>query len=802
MTALSRIGPIELSRPNQITRNPQNDNESRTIVIRCTPEEANQLKGLVESLNKSESGVKVVSCKNSRWGIMPVETPIRTESSFPNEATEVHKGLMAISKVEDTFFNQNLSEVTIEGEMITPNVNSILTQAHSFGGEGGSDIEMSETYSDLTQEVILTEPFTSFDTTNVWEAKYAENMAAGNNIASSGGKLVFSGASATNWTWGYLWTILRDTVPDEFTAEFTLEWDALPASGAAHHQINLYFVDGRPATKTELEYKDIIRVVIGVKSTGATLSVDKRVRGNYSNVTSDIALGSGEKTPAIKLELSGGSGVSNLTVYVDKDYSSGTPDYGNPVFGPANTGVNFDLDRYLVLSQENASSTSATTRIAYLNMYQYVDALKPNIVTLPVGAMADRTPDFYRTGEEGAIPCIKNPTSFPTFQVTPANYYKGTVRGLNTNYSDSVSRLITNNNFSLDPTKLTVTNGLIRLVPGLQSVTFQYYNGSSWVTLNTFTLPNAIQLIRPFLVTKDRFILQIDRTLWELKSGSYGIWVKHPTTPLGYTSKMSYYHDGVLQNGLAANADVSMLTQFYTLAFSPYNLLTTNQFGLESDLTGWSAVGSTTSRVTPGHGGSGYAIQFDTDNSAIYEGVDQTIRSVLPSAWRAGLILSTKGFLKGSVGGETVQFQVNERDGSGTTLVYALSPVFTLTPSFASYNYDYVIERHATEQVSMKILTSAKQDVIVAGDFFQIAPVPSSSSVPISVTPSLTNRYGMFITKTHPTTIKSDSIPASDLTGIGVYDQMQPSTADNGFLSLAREWFRPAWQKTILEGVI
>jgi len=801
MTTLSKIGPIELSRPNQITRNPQNDKNSRTMVIRCSPEEARQLKGLAEPLIKSESGLKVVSCKDSRWGIMPVESPIRIESSFINEATEVHKGLMAISKVEDSFFNQKLSEVTIEGEMISQNTNEILTILHSQGGEDGSDIEMSSEYSDLTEETILDEDFSDFDTTNIWEAKYDENMASGEDIVSSGGKLVFSGASATNWTWGYLWTILQDTVPDEFTAEFTLEWNALPTGGAAGHHINLFLVDGRPSNKTEIEYKDMIRILIDVRDTGALLSIVKRVRGVYSQLISPISLASGEKTPAIKLELSGRSGVSNLTVYVDKDYSSGTPDYGNPIFGPANTRVNFDLDRYLVLSQENASSTSATTRVAYLNMYQYVDALKPNIVPAPVGAILDRTPDFYRVSEDGNIPCIKNPTTFPTYQITPANFYKGTVKGMNSNYADSTSRLVTSNEFTIDPTKFSVSNGLVKLVPAAQAVAFQYWNGTAWATLNTFTLPNAIQLIRPFLVTKDSFILQIDRTLWELKSGSYGVWVEHSYDALGFTRTNTVYNDETITNSLGAAADVTMLSQYYSLHFNRYNLLSTNAYGIETDATAWAAVGADVpTQTTPGHAGS-YAVTTTTDNSASGEGLVLSSPITLPITPSVDLGLQAIGYLKGS---GTVKLYIEGLDSSSTLTESIASGTYTLGGSFASASVDFTLTDEDTVKALIKVLTPTTQEATIIGDSFALMPTPNSDATGnlFVTSPTSTYRYGMYIIKKDPTTIKSDSIPASDLTGIGVYDQMQPPTADNGFISLAREWFRPTWQKTILEGVI
>jgi hypothetical protein len=56
--------------------------------------------------------------------------------------------------------------------------------------------------------------------------------------------------------------------------------------------------------------------------------------------------------------------------------------------------------------------------------------------------------------------------------------------------------------------------------------------------------------------------------------------------------------------------------------------------------------------------------------------------------------------------------------------------------------------------------------------------------------------------KKDPTIIKSDSIPASDITGIGVFDQMQPPISNDHYLQLAREWYKPTVQRLALQGVV
>ena len=71
---------------------------------------------------------------------------------------------------------------------------------------------------------------------------------------------------------------------------------------------------------------------------------------------------------------------------------------------------------------------------------------------------------------------------------------------------------------------------------------------------------------------------------------------------------------------------------------------------------------------------------------------------------------------------------------------------------------------------------------------FQLAPIPLSGQIMYSTSPLGANRYGMLIMKKDPTTIKSDSIPASDITGIGVWDQMQPPTSYDYSSQLANEF--------------
>jgi hypothetical protein len=75
------------------------------------------------------------------------------------------------------------------------------------------------------------------------------------------------------------------------------------------------------------------------------------------------------------------------------------------------------------------------------------------------------------------------------------------------------------------------------------------------------------------------------------------------------------------------------------------------------------------------------------------------------------------------------------------------------------------------------------------------------SNDPWHIGPSASNRYGLIVTKKDPTTIKSNSIPSSTITGIGVYDQMRPPSHPDHFKSLMREWHNQTRQALALQSI-
>jgi hypothetical protein len=267
------------------------------------------------------------------------------------------------------------------------------------------------------------------------------------------------------------------------------------------------------------------------------------------------------------------------------------------------------------------------------------------------------------------------------------------------------------------------------------------------------------------------------------------------------TKKRSVYHDGRLSNSLAAGADVSMLTQFYSLHFNAYNMLSTNQFGLETDLTGWAAAGEATiSRVSPGVSGS-YCIKA-TGGDGHYDGFytpNSHVVDVSEINDPSGLIMMFGAWLKGT--GKVKMF-MDELDSSKSTLNSTSSSLITLTSTFTANSLKHTLTDSDTCYIKLFVdEMDSNSSYEIYGDGFIVCPHYSLTQISTFEAPSSSNRYALMVIKGDPTTIKSDSIPASSMTGLGVYDQMQPPTTDDYFVQLAREWHKPTQQALALQSI-
>lgn len=467
----------------------------------------------------------------------------------------VHRGWAVLGKVSIDKYPGLYSDVYLEGlEFLSPHENEIMT----LDFVKGLFSQLPTGYEPTDKVYLLNDTFTSFDTTNTWHPRISEGMT-GPSITAADGKLVLAGAASTNLVWGYNFTSSRLTFPDEIIIEMGMEW---VSAVALPHHLNLHIMDGRPTTDEEIEYKDAVRVVLDVSTeTGIKVSVAKRVRGVYSTLAT-TSLTSSQKTPRLRITLSGESGVTTTTVEIDKD---GGTDY-TTLIGPVATKVNFDNGRYIVINEENPSTTSATVKVPFIEVYQYAQRVFAQQVFLPPNSQALEDPDFYRRTKYGDLPGYTSPSGGIPFLTSPYDYQTGgPVMRSSMNDEDEL-RQVMHPEETLDPLKFEADNGIIRIVPTCSTIQI-YYNddNDTWAFLNEFSLGEGIALFKVKQISRDVTSVTINRTHWTMRRGDPLLMVQHPYTPLQYTLCPSYYHDGTTESS-GAGTDISMLTQQYTLA--------------------------------------------------------------------------------------------------------------------------------------------------------------------------------------------------------------------------------------------
>lgn len=780
------IGPITLDHPHVREGDEIKPDGSETINVVCSPIQAKQLLGLAENVVKNDYGpVRIIKGLNTRWGVLPVNT---SENLKINEGSP-HVGFYILGDPEEEVKSPIVSLVKIPAEMISRNLNEYLTLLYSKGGEDGSTIESG--YEDTEDVTVFEDKFDSAYTGN-WNTYETYYMTSA-SVSTSGGKLVLTGTNTSGakyGAWGRIKTTSKFSLQPPFTVEFDLEY----VSGT-YSYLNLLMVPSLPQPwnlTTNTKTSNYIRFAIHHKDGKFYLLAQRCKAGAVTSMIHYQQLNfSTEKNPNFKVKVTE-SGY--MEIYVDK---SGGTNFGNPVW-KGNTGLSWK-NYYFMYEMQQYSFSPVTYRAGNFKAYKDAAANKNNIVVAPPNAKCNLTPDFTRESEEGDVKCFVNPLDPINYQISPADFYKGTVKAWNGNYTDSVYRLITHNEVDLDPTKFYVSNGLIKLKTTSNGVELYRWDGSSYILINTFTLPSPISLIRPFNVTPWEFTLQLDRTYWTIRVGKPFIWIKHPYDDIGYTKKTAFYHDGVIKHSVADGTDISMLIRPYTLNFRGYNLLPHNDcYFDDGTITGWLPQNNVTlSIVSPGHN-SDYSMRVQTPNMSSNEGILSRYVT-LPFEDNIGLNIQCACVMKGT---GTIRFQINERDKNGVMLHSIDSTTITIPPDFTSSpTFRHTITNPETKMVSVKMLTPTKQAADFYVDSFNFQPTPHPDISVWVAAPSPSNRYGFIIIKKEPTTIKSNSIPSSTITGIGVYDQMRPPSHPDHFKSLMREWHNQTRQALALQSI-
>ena len=143
------------------------------------------------------------------------------------------------------------------------------------------------------------------------------------------------------------------------------------------------------------------------------------------------------------------------------------------------------------------------------------------------------------------------------------------------------------------------------------------------------------------------------------------------------------------------------------------NLLTANQSSVETDLTGFTATGSSISRVTieAWHGGA--SLQVITDNSVAGEGFRIPLSSLTPS-----VTYTYSVYLKGT---GTVYLQLSEQTVTWSGVGNTDSAVITLTSKWQRYSVTRTFGTTGTN-ANLRVLTNVKQGITFYADGILFEP--------------------------------------------------------------------------------
>lgn len=548
------IGPIEITIPHIQDGNLSKLDGTEQINIICPQEQAKQILGLCETNTKNQYGnVRVINSRESRWGVIPVDT---SEHLKINQNI-THKGIYLLSgEPEETELNPNTIRLDIPAERISKNFYEVLSVLYSEGGEDGAEIELSDELKDTVETVILNEDFGGVYTNN-WESvtSYAMDNVS---VSTSGNKLYLTGRNTNTGVlapWGGLHLESKYTFEPPFTLEFDLEWVT-----GSDHNMSIYMFESKPHIwgdlTTHASNTNYFRIYLYHYGGKLHYGILKCVSGVISYMVPETELSTTTETrPRFKIKYYLGG---DIEIYIDK---TGGTNY-TLIWGRANLGHNWTNPGF-AYHMDNMSGSIVTMHSSIFKVSVEGSANHPNTVVIPPGAVCNVSPDFYRSSEYGNIGCIKDPQGPINYQISPEDWFKGMVKGINSNYDDSTPRLVTFNEMELALDKFYISNGIVKLAPKTNGVELSYWTGSSYTLMETFTLPSTPLLIKPVMVTKDLFTLQLDRTFWTVRAGKPSLWIEHEFTQIGYTLKSCYYHDGVILTNPAVDTSISMENQFY-----------------------------------------------------------------------------------------------------------------------------------------------------------------------------------------------------------------------------------------------
>lgn len=758
------IGPVSIADPYLVSDVEPLDKEGKeTFKVRCTKPQVRQLLGLVSYFTeKTINGRKVYNLKGG-YGLIPIDASVNVSDGLVRP-----RGLYLVEDVlTDLRPASPNSVVTLIVRKLSDDFTGYLDMDYTTGYSDGTTL--ASTYPPGAKSNKFTDEFASFES-SVWNTPIHSGLSS-NSITVSGGDLTLTGKASSDGVYGYTLTSCKTVLNPPFTMEFGLEWVAAASSGRNHY-VALMLTSANPTTTNPYSYEGF-RINVTVSATTTTLYINE-IKGGVGSVKYKTTFTSSQKTPTFLLSV---DSAGKITLKLDKN---GGTSYSTILRG-YNSGISFGSGYYLSYWLGNNSSTTATVKSERVEVYSYTDLQGLNVVLLPAASTPVTTQTSTRVSEEGNIPVYVNPTGNLEYSTTQANFFKGSVKAWNSNYPDSVSRLVTSKWDTLKVGDFYVSNGIVKLLPVATGVEFYYWNGTAYVLLNTFTT-GTITNLKPLYVSPERFTLQVNDTEWTLFRGKPFVYVSHPYTDISYVVDDVYYHDGVYNTPGTGDVDETMLTQFYTILFTPYNMFSENVYsGTDTleDTTGFSAQGSATiesSTLYPYTGTHTLKCQIDA-------GTSNGFNTFPYPTVRAGSYVSGRMYLAGS--GEVV-LELNERDSAGAIISVTTSSPITLTTTPTLYDVNALFSNTGVK-AGMKVLNNSPSNpATVYADTITMCPSYKLAH-PGSRAPSEDNKYGMYILKQDPTTIQSDSIPASSLTTIGFFDQTINYTWVHSYYSLIRE---------------
>lgn len=493
--------------------------------------------------------------------------PIVLTELYPDELGVSGWGFISNVQLDEILNPKTHIQISFDVYIIEPDENRCLRMDYTTGVESGTTIP--KTYSETTTESKFYDGFdTKFDTTYNWEAPLSYNLT-NPNIYWESGKLVLTGSASTNKVPGVVWTSTQDPIMAPFTLDFDMEW--LNYANKYNHYFEVALYSGKPTDGNLRSGGKWVGALIDVGSKSAGLTLRKVFDGTYTNLTTRKILSNSEKNPKLRFIVDWNG---NLSFYVD---SYGNGNYAG--YWGGRTGLDISNGVYIVIQFYNYQNVVKYGRISSINAYMNMSTGPANVIPLPPSPPSSLvTPihsnndnGWWRLSEEGNIPVYWNYTDDLMFYSSFDNYDLGSVKVFNKNNEAGEYRRVFNDENVFTPTSWYMKNGLSKLFIDATNnqITYQAWVNSSYQTIKQLNLGETIKFVKPYYISPDRCIIQINRTWWHMFRGKHHIMINHPDTWIGYDSDLThgtaFDHDGhdyeVYHDG---NAQISMQNRFYT----------------------------------------------------------------------------------------------------------------------------------------------------------------------------------------------------------------------------------------------